>query len=60
MTLHVYRRGKVLTDPDTGIVLDTLLTPVGTVRIDSVRDKVSIATLLSGDPPARGDLVRLD
>lgn len=60
MTLHVYRRGKVLTDPDTGIVLDTLVTTVGTIQIDSVRDKVSIATILSGDPPARGDLVRLD
>jgi len=60
MTLQVYRRGKVLTDPDTGIVLDTLLTSVGTIQIDSVRDKLSVATILSGDPPARGDLVRLD
>jgi curli biogenesis system outer membrane secretion channel CsgG len=60
MKLHVYRRGKVLTDPDTGVVLDTLMTHIGTIQIESVRDKVSIATMPGGDPPARGDIVRLD
>lgn len=59
MTLHVYRRGKVLTDPDTGVVLDTLMTSVGTIQIQSVGDKVSIATVTSGDPPIRGDIVRV-
>jgi curli biogenesis system outer membrane secretion channel CsgG len=60
MTLHVYRRGKILTDPDTGAVLDVLMSSVGTIQIQSVSDKVSIATMPSGDPPARGDIVRLD
>lgn len=59
-TLHVYRQGRVLTDPATGVVLEVLMTPVGTVQVQSVRGKVSIAALTSGDPPARGDLVKLD
>jgi curli biogenesis system outer membrane secretion channel CsgG len=58
--LHVYRKGKVLTDPATGMVLETLMTDVGTIQIQSVNDKVSIGTVTSGDPPARGDLVKFD
>ncbi len=55
---HVYRKGKELTDPGTGAVLDVLLDPVGVIEVQSVRDKVSIAKLVSGDAPARGDIVR--
>jgi curli biogenesis system outer membrane secretion channel CsgG len=58
--LHVYRKGKVLTDPATGVVLDTLMTNVGTIQIQSVKDKVSIGTVTSGGPPVRGDLVKFD
>lgn len=58
--LHVYRKGKVLTDPATGVVLETLMTNVGMIQIQSVNAKVSIATVTSGDPPARGDLVKFD
>lgn len=58
--LNVYRRGQVLTDPSTGVVLDVELERVGTVRIDSVRDRLSTAVVVSGEPPARGDLLKLD
>ena len=56
--LHVFRKGKVLTDPGTGEVLDVEMLPICTLRVESVRDKVSIATLVDGDPPLRGDAIR--
>lgn len=58
--LTVYRQGKVFTDPSTGLVLDVDLQRLGTVRIDSVRERLSTATVISGDPPARGDLLKLE
>lgn len=58
--LNVYRRGQVLTDPSTGVVLDVEMERVGTVRIDSVRDRLSTAVVVSGESPARGDLLKLD
>jgi len=57
---HVYRKGKVLTDPASGVVLDVLLDPVGTIQVRSVREKISIATVISGEAPARGDVVKVD
>jgi curli biogenesis system outer membrane secretion channel CsgG len=57
---HVYRKGKVLTDPTTGATLDVLFDPVGTITVQTVRDKVSIATVSDGSVPARGDIVRLN
>jgi len=41
-------------------VLDVLLSPVGVVKVQSVRDKISIATVVSGGAPERGDMVKLD
>lgn len=58
MTLRVYRKGKVLTDPATGVVLEVLMTSVGTIQIQSASDKTSIAILIDGEPPARGDIVK--
>lgn len=58
--LTVYRKGRVFTDPSTGMVLDVDLQRLGTVRIDSVRERLSTATVISGDPPVRGDLLKLD
>ncbi len=58
--LTVYRQGKVLTDPSTGVVLDVELQRIGTVRIDSVRDRLSTASVVSGETPARADLLKLD
>jgi curli biogenesis system outer membrane secretion channel CsgG len=57
---NVYRKGKVLTDPASGAVLDVILEPVGTIQVQSVRDKTSIAAVTSGTAPARGDVVKAD
>lgn len=57
--LTVYRKGKVLTDPSTGEVLDVELQKIGLIRIDAVRDRLSTAAVVSGEAPARGDLLRL-
>lgn len=58
--LHVYRKGKVLTDPSTGVVLDVNLDRTGQIRIVSVRDRLSTAVLESGETPERGNLLKLD
>jgi len=59
-TLRVYRKDRILTDPNTGVVLEILMKNVGTIQIQSVRDKVSVGIVTGGDPPARGDLAKLD
>jgi curli biogenesis system outer membrane secretion channel CsgG len=56
--LHVFRKGRVLTDPSTGQVLDVAFAPVGTVDVRDVREKISIASVVDGQPPARGDILR--
>lgn len=58
--LSVWRVRKVLTDPVTGVVLETLMDRVGEVRIGTVREKVSIGVLTGGQTPVRGDVVRLE
>lgn len=58
--LHVYRKGRVLTDPSTGVVLDVEMEPIGVIRVDQVRDRISTAVLVSGQPPLRGDVLKLD
>ena len=60
MTLHVYRKTKVLTDPQTNVVLQTLFDPVGVIQIQSVSDKVSTCTATDGSAPARGDVLKLE
>jgi curli biogenesis system outer membrane secretion channel CsgG len=60
MILTVYHKGKVLTDPSTGEVLDVELEKIGTIRIDGVREKLSTAALASGQAPVRGDLLKLN
>jgi curli biogenesis system outer membrane secretion channel CsgG len=57
--LAVRRKTKDLVDPGTGVVLDTLMSDVGVIRIDDVRPKVSTASVVKGGPPARGDLLQL-
>jgi curli biogenesis system outer membrane secretion channel CsgG len=57
---HVYRKGRVLTDPSSGVTLDVMYDPIGTIQVQTVRDKISIATITSGSPPARGDVVRIN
>ena len=60
MKLHVTRKLRDLTDPATGVVLETITQPLGDIEVREVHDKVSIAVLLSGAPPERGDVVRLN
>lgn len=60
MTLHVYHKNRELTDPSTGVILDVIIDPVGTIQVATVRDNVSIATITEGNPPARGDIVKLN
>lgn len=57
LVLLVVRKGKVFTDPTTGRVLDVEITNIGTIRIDEVRERMSVATLVDGAAPARGDMV---
>ena len=58
--LTAYHKGKVFKDPGTGEVLDVSMDKVGVIRIDEVRDKLSVASLVSGTAPARGDLLKLN
>lgn len=59
MTLSVWRKSKELIDPATGAVVDTLIDKVGTVQVESVREKSSLARATEGTP-ARGDMLRLE
>jgi curli biogenesis system outer membrane secretion channel CsgG len=56
--LHVRRKTKDLVDPNTGVVLDTLMSDIGTIRVDAVRPKTSTAAVVDGAAPARGDLLQ--
>ena len=58
MVLHVWHGNRELADPSTRAVLGVMMDPVGTIRIATVRDNISIATIAEGNPPARGDIVK--
>lgn len=60
MVFGVYRRGETLTDPGTGEVLDVDIQRLGSVQVESVRDKVSTARMVEGQSPARGDLLKAE
>lgn len=60
LQLAVLRKGKVFTDPSSGEVLDVEMNKIGVIRIDAVREKLSTASVVSGDAPARGDILKLD
>jgi hypothetical protein len=45
---------EVLRDPGTGEVLDNSFTEKGRIRVDVVKEKVSICTIVSGDGIERG------
>jgi curli biogenesis system outer membrane secretion channel CsgG len=57
-TFVIYRKGKVLTDPTTGAVIDVIETPVAKMSIASVREKTSAGLLSEGIMPQPGDVVR--
>lgn len=60
MVFGVYRKGEVLTDPGTGEVLDVDFQRLGSVQVETVRDRVSVARLLEGQSPSRGDLLKAE
>jgi hypothetical protein len=45
---------EILRDPGTGEVLDNSFTEMGQIKVDSVKEKVSICTLISGDKIEQG------
>lgn len=54
----VYHRGKALIDPDTGQTLGYREKFLGTLRVTEVQQKFSIGTMIEGDMPVRGDVVK--
>jgi len=60
LTLSVWRPGRTLTDPGTGEVLDVEMARVGRVRVETVRARLSIASVIDGEPPMRGDVLKAD
>jgi len=57
-TFTVYHKGKEIKDPSTGEVLDVQTTPLGTLTITVVRDKISVGNYAGGGTPVVGDIVR--
>ena len=59
-TFTVYHKGKEIKDPKTGEVLDVQTTPIGTLTITNVRDRISTGTFAAsgGTAPVVGDVVR--
>lgn len=60
LALTAYRKGRVFTDPGTGVVLDVDFEKIGTLRVVGVRDRLSAAVVESGEAPVRGNLLKLD
>ena len=60
LTLSVWRPGRTLTDPGTGQVLDVEMARIGRVQVETVRDRLSIASVIEGEPPMRGDVLKAD
>ena len=60
LMLSVWRPGRTLTDPSTGEVLDVEMARIGRVQVETVRDRLSIASVIEGEPPVRGDVLKAD
>ncbi|MDZ4364157.1 CsgG/HfaB family protein [Brevundimonas sp.] len=58
--LSVWRPGRTLTDPGTGEVLDQEMTRIGRVQVQTVRDRLSVAAVVEGETPLRGDVLKAD
>ena len=58
-TFTIYHKGKEIKDPKTGEVLDVQTTPIGTLTITIVRDRISTGTFAAsgGAAPVVGDVV---
>ena len=57
-TFTIYHKGKEIKDPSTGEVLDVQTTPLGTLTITVVRDKIAVGNYAGGGAPVVGDIVR--
>ncbi len=57
--LKVYRKLRDITDL-SGAVLETITQPVATIELREVHDTVSVAAMVDGSPPLRGDLVKVE
>ena len=57
-TFTVYHKGKEIKDPTTGEVLDVQTTPMGTLTITMVRDRISMGNYAGSGTPVVGDVVR--
>jgi hypothetical protein len=57
-TFTVYHKGKEIKDPTTGEVLDVQTTPLGTLTITVVRDRISMGNYSGSGTPVVGDIVR--
>jgi curli biogenesis system outer membrane secretion channel CsgG len=54
----IYHKGKEIKDPTTGEVLDVQTTPLGTLTITTVRERISMGTFSGSGKPVAGDVVR--
>ena len=54
----IYHKGKEIKDPTTGEVLDVQITPLGTLTITTVRERIAIGTFSGSGKPVAGDVVR--
>lgn len=59
MVLVGYKVKKEIKDPDTGLVLEAIMEKTGSVRIVSVREKISIATKIDGSIK-KGQTLQMD
>ncbi len=60
MMLHGYKTVKTITDPDTGLALDAIEEKTCTLKIDMVRDNISVCSLVSGSKPSVGATLKLE
>lgn len=59
MVLVVSGVVKEVTDPATGVSLGVIEALLGEIQIEQVQEKFSVARLITGSLPKRGDLLRL-
>lgn len=59
MLCDVYRRGKDITDPQSGRVLGHRDKHIGKVRLAEVHEEFSVAEAVSGEGFVRGDVVKI-
>ncbi len=58
--LTVYHVGRAITDPTTGLVIGNTEDPLGVIRVNRYfGDDGSVAEVVSGAMPAKGDIARL-